>query len=580
VLPVTKKTVTAVGWLVVIVLITGAFCLAARNIVPAPEYKISVARDDLAFSGERAYELAAGFATRFNCRHSGTENNRESALWTRQEFAELGYDTEIDEFSATLYGLSTPLQNVVAVKPGRSQEALAIVAHLDQARTTVQGADNDASGMGIMLHLAEIFQNIDTKYTLIFIATDAEEYGMLGAKHFIENHPISSRTVAAISLDNVGRYNAEGMHIAATGQKKGYTPLWLAVLTQDTASKIGVWRPVFLDPVTQVMERSILLSFTDQGPFLTRGIAALDFGVTSDRPFYHTPDDTVDKISPGTMRQVGLLTEALVRELGQYEVFPQSVEPYLYFDNENTRSSLPGIYLKLIAFALLLPLFWLTARSRNWGRQEDSAFSTQLINVLLNALPLLGGLLFLYMAAAVNLIPIFSYYPAPPKDPALFEVSWAAVVLLLLSIALLTLFVRRLKKKLPSSEAQRKPVALFILFVLSLLIFFKNPFSLLFILPALYFWPLISPHPGFFGKLINLVFFLLGGSILFYFLYLYSFQIYVGWYMSWYFIQMLAFKMIAPYAAIAGIMAIAAGITLLGQRQNAREASLPARNRV
>ena len=250
-----SKIFKAAGWLFVILLIAGAFCLAARNILPAPKYDIRVDRGDLVFSGERAYELAAGFATRFTYRHSGTENNRESALWTRQQFAALGYDTEIDEFGATLYGRSVPLQNVVAVKPGRSEEAIAIAAHLDQARTTVQGADNDASGMGIMLHLAELFQNIDTKYTLIFIATDAEEYGMLGAKHFVETHPLSSRTVMAISLDNVGRYNGEGMHIAAIGQKKGYTPLWLAVLTQDTASKIGVWRPVFLDPVTQVMER-------------------------------------------------------------------------------------------------------------------------------------------------------------------------------------------------------------------------------------------------------------------------------------------------------------------------------------
>jgi hypothetical protein len=548
-------------------LIAGAFCLASRNITPAPEYEINVVRGDLAFSGERAYELAAGFATRFTYRHSGAENNRESALWTSQQFVDLDYDTEINEFSADLYGRSMPLQNVVAVKPGHSEEAIVIAAHLDQARTTVQGADNDASGMGIMLHLAELFKNIDTQYTLIFIATDAEEYGMLGAKYFVETHPYSSQVIAAISLDNVGRYNAEGMHIAAIGQKKGYTPLWLAILTQDTASKIGVWRPVFPDPVTQAMERSMLLSFTDQGPFLTRGIPALDFGVTSDRPFYHTPDDTVDKISPGTMGQVGLLTEAMIKEMDQYDTFPQSPEPYLYFDNEDDSTYLPGIYLKLIAFALLTPLFWLTvlAWSGNW--QGIGTFSAQLVHVVLNALPLLGGLLFLYLAAAVNLIPRFDYYPAPPKDPALFEVSWAAVVLFLLIIALLILLARWLKKKIPAASSQGRPAALTVLSVLALLVFLKNPFSLLFLLPVLYIWPLIFPYPIFFGKLVNMVLFLLGGSVLLYFLYLYSFQIFVGWYMAWYFIQMLAFRMIAFHAAIAGIAAIAAGITLLEERK-------------
>ena len=563
----TSKAGKAAGWLIVIMLIAGVSFLAAKNIIPVTGYDISVERGDLVFSGERAYELAAGFATRFTYRHSGTANNRESALWTSQKFAALGYETELDEFSANLYGRSTPLQNVVAVEPGRSPEAIVIVAHLDQARTTVQGADNDASGMGIMLHLAEIFQKIDIRYTLIFIATDAEELGMLGAKHFNENHSLSGRVKAAISLDNVGRYNAEGMHIAAMGQKSGYTPLWLAVLTQDTAQKIGVWRPTFLDPVTQVMERSILLSFTDQGPFLTRGIPAFDFGVTSDRPFYHTPEDTVDKISPGTIGQVGLLTEALIRELGQYEVFPQFPEPYLYFDNENDSTYLPGTYLKLVAFALLLPFFWLTILTWRGRRQRMDSFSVQLVNVILNALPLLGGLLFLYLAAVVNLILRFDYYPAPPKDPALFEISWAAFVLFLLVIALLILLTRWLKKKIPAAKVQGRLAALTVLSILALLVFLKNPFSLLFLLPVLYFWPLISPHSSLFGKLMNLIFFLLGGSVLLYFLYLYSFQIFVGWYMSWYFLQMLAFKMIAYHAAIAGIAAIAAGITLLEERK-------------
>ncbi|MEW6080435.1 MAG: M28 family peptidase [Bacillota bacterium] len=374
-------------------------------------------------------------------------------------------------------------------------------------RTTLQSADNDASGNGIMLHLAEVFRDVDTEYSLLFIATDGEEYGMLGAKHFAENHPLNRRVSMAISLDNVGRYN-------------------------------GVTSP---------------------GGWL----------------YYHTPEDTIDRISPYPMEQVGVLVEALIREMDRSGDTSQSPEPFLYF--EASRTFLPSLPLKAVVLALVVPLCWWMFLAWNGRWMGLRHLLGQCLNLLVNALPFLGGLLSLYLSAAVNLIPRFSYYPAPPKDPVLYEVKWVALAIMLGMMVLSAALLPRLKKGIPLELKTRRPVALAVLSALSMAVYLWNPFALLFLLPALYLWPLMDPRRSLPGRVANLGLFLCGDLVLFLGLLMYSYELYLGWYMSWYFLQMLAFGMIPLHAALAGITAIASGITILAWTGTARRWVTPAK---
>ncbi|MEW6573469.1 MAG: M28 family peptidase [Bacillota bacterium] len=138
------------------------------------------------------------FAAAFPYRHSGTANNKAAAEWPARFFAGLGCKVETDNYKRFLYGKLVELHNVQAVLPGQTSETVVVVAHTDQARTTVQGTDNDASGIGIMMHLAEIFAGRDNYRTLVFLAGDGEEYGMLGARRFLSVYP-PERIVASVS---------------------------------------------------------------------------------------------------------------------------------------------------------------------------------------------------------------------------------------------------------------------------------------------------------------------------------------------------------------------------------------------
>ncbi|MCT4645378.1 MAG: M20/M25/M40 family metallo-hydrolase [Carboxylicivirga sp.] len=87
-------------------------------------------------------------------------------------------------------------ENIVGYIKGSAQSDsfLVAMAHYDHlglmgANTYFPGANDNASGIAMLLTLARHFQKYPPKYSMVFIATGAEEIGLLGARHFIE-HPL------------------------------------------------------------------------------------------------------------------------------------------------------------------------------------------------------------------------------------------------------------------------------------------------------------------------------------------------------------------------------------------------------
>lgn len=88
---------------------------------------------------------------------------------------------------------------VIAAHEGRAAEQIIIMAHLDtyaplsDADTdnnlgglTLQGIDDNAAGLGVMLELAERMKNIPTQYGIRFVATSGERRVKLGAENLLK----------------------------------------------------------------------------------------------------------------------------------------------------------------------------------------------------------------------------------------------------------------------------------------------------------------------------------------------------------------------------------------------------------
>jgi hypothetical protein len=198
-------------------------------------------------------------------------------------------------------------RNVIMLLPGEDaklkNEYLIIGGHFDhlgmggpssRARDTVavhHGADDNASGVGEMIELAEKFSltSGSHKRSMIFAAFSGEELGLLGSKYFAENPLIDLKKVnAMINLDMVGRLrDSSTLQIGGAGTAEGLKDL------VKSLSDTGI----------------IMLTITDEGSgpsdhssFYVKNVPVLFFS-TGAHLDYHTPRDTWDKINyPGMVK--------------------------------------------------------------------------------------------------------------------------------------------------------------------------------------------------------------------------------------------------------------------------------------
>ena len=567
-------------------LVSSLLLLSACSAVPATKSTYDTAQ--LRFFGERALEIEADFVQRFPYRSSGQPNNHLVAEWLQTEFTRLGLNCAMDEWEVVNFSKVLPLQNVVCRLPGKSTREVLLAAHLDQSPLTIQGADNDGSGIAIMIHLAEIFaMENPPAYTIVFLATDGEEWGQLGALRFVETHPNRKQIIAGISLDNLGNDFYDGLDIDARGQFRGYGPLWIQRMAQESARSAGdLWIPRIVGPVDQVLSQTVPLSFVDDGPMIGAGIPALNFGghvspeyATSYWECYHSPCDAIANQSSTSLYQAGRASEALVRQLLATQSFPVETGPYLYF--ADSQQVLRGLPLWSI-FGAFVTLFFLGAVVI--GRKQFSygiaRWQNSLFHFLSLWLPLLGSILLLYLFVATGLLDKYAVYFATTKDPAVTTPKWTAVALWVISLALLLWIGRRfaaraMKTDEAGSWGGRKSLSLFITGLGALTIAIKNPFSLLLII-TLPFWFLISGR-GKAWKILDVMLFLLGGTIVYVLFYFFGWQtLHINLYILWYILMMFSIQMIPFSSAVVITAILGAGLMLVVNPPRRKPASEPA----
>ena len=217
-------------------------------------------------------------------------------------------------------------RNVVMLLPGEDEklknEYIILGAHFDhlgmggpgsgsRALDTIgihHGADDNASGVAMMLELAEKFAETkgSHKRSIICIAFTGEEEGLLGSKHFTDDPGINLSSVnAMINLDMVGRLNeTNNLQIFGVGTATGLKDL------------------IYSKSDTSVIK--LTLSDEGYGPsdhssFYGKNIPVL-FYFTGAHLDYHTPTDTWDKINFDGMVKISGLIFNVAEELASSPV--------------------------------------------------------------------------------------------------------------------------------------------------------------------------------------------------------------------------------------------------------------------
>ncbi len=220
------------------------------------------------------------------------------------------------------------ISNVVAMVPGTSkpEEYIIIGAHLDHLgmgdenslyagtdRKIHYGADDNASGTAGILELADKIARNPLSRSVVFIAFNAEERGLLGSVHYTRNPIIPlEKTTCMINLDMIGRLKDNKVNI----QGMGSSSRWHALVDTINAN------PAYKFSISTTEDG---FGPSDHSSFYAkeRPVLFLFTGLHTD---YHRPTDTPDKINyPGEARVVNF-TEALVREIASWNENPDFIK--------------------------------------------------------------------------------------------------------------------------------------------------------------------------------------------------------------------------------------------------------------
>lgn len=188
--------------------------------------------------------------------------------------------------------------NVMGFVRGTAQPDrwIVVTAHYDHLGTRdgeiFNGADDNASGTAGLLALATWFAAHPPAHSMLFVAFDAEELGLRGARAFLESPPVPPAAIALnVNLDMVGRNDAGELYVAGTAHYPELLPL---------VERVAGEAPVTLIPGHDRPGGSPSDDWTrasDHGPFHDAGIAFLYFGV-EDHADYHRSTDDVAGIQP------------------------------------------------------------------------------------------------------------------------------------------------------------------------------------------------------------------------------------------------------------------------------------------
>ena len=477
-----------------------------------------------AFDKARATALARDLAQTFPDRSPGSPGAVSARQWFADQVAKIGLRVRREPFTATIPGRGRiQLENLIVTIPGRSPQALAVLAHLDNIGTG-PGANDNASGVAALIELARSYASVSGSpppgasivspaHTLFFVATDGGEFGGLGADKFAAD--FRDRLVTAVALDSIAGHGTARLVIAGNTARQAAPGLveTTAARIQEQAGALPRRPSAF----AQLLDLAFPFTLYEQGPVLTHGVGALTITTAGDRgppPFADTPQ----RLNGGRLAQIGRSAQELLRALDQGAELVQGTSSYVYLGARVIR----GWAIELVLIAALLPFIIaavdLFARCRRRHLPIAPALRSYRSRLLFW---LWVGLVFEVFALA-GVWPTGAALPLSPHSSAAHH--WPLLGLFGLgALAALGWIVTR-SRLAPrravgiDEELAGHTAALLALGVVGLLVVATNPFALLIVLPSLHAWlwlPQVQSRPlwvraavyaaGFLGPVIVLI---------------------------------------------------------------------------
>lgn len=308
--------------------ILNLFFLVLISFTYQAQAQIETLKEDVVFLASDALEG----------RQTGTKGEEEAAKYIAKRFAglklqEKGTDGYFQTFSFkpktdphSEVAFTTKAEdgtitgtNVLGYIDNNAQNTIIIGAHYDhlgfggdgsldatKAKAIHNGADDNASGVAVLLDLAKKLQSANTNNNYLFMAFSGEEMGLLGSNYFVKNATLDIKNVNyMINMDMVGRLNDEKT-LAVYGV--GTTPRFKQTLTVNNSG-------------FKLVEHTSGVGPSDHTSFYLADIPVLHF-FTGQHEDYHKPGDDFDKLNYEGMNSISNYIFEVISDLNNAGKLP------------------------------------------------------------------------------------------------------------------------------------------------------------------------------------------------------------------------------------------------------------------
>jgi hypothetical protein len=242
-----------------------------------------------------------------------------------------GFMPKRDEPSRLVFFAETPtfhwvpdLTNVIARLPGaQSSGVVLFVCHFDAVPGSFGAGDDGAAAAAFLEAIRALRTGPRPRNDLVFLFTDGEELGLLGAQQFAREHPLFADVRVVFNFE--GRGVGGPAILFETGARNGrLVAEYARCAPHPFGSSLG---PTVYDAMP---------NDTDFTPFKAGGVPGLNFAFIGGGSAYHQPSDRIENLSEGSLQHHGTNVLALARHFGELPLEELDAEP------DATFMTLPG----------------------------------------------------------------------------------------------------------------------------------------------------------------------------------------------------------------------------------------------
>jgi glutaminyl-peptide cyclotransferase len=267
------------------------------------------------FSGASALKFTAR-AVAFGPRPAGSEANRKLQTYIAAQLHGFGWNVQDDSFVADTPLGPKPMKNIIAKLAGSSGKAVVVTGHFDtklMPLISFVGANDGGSSTGLLLELARVLARKPRKDDIYLVWFDGEEAfvnwtetdSVYGSRHLAARWAADGtlgKVEALINVDMIGDRELElaGELNSSEGLRK---------LVWETAADLGY---------SKQFARNMQPISDDHLPFVRLGVNAIDlidFDYGPNHSYWHTGQDTLDKLSAASFDVVGKVMIEVLHKL-------------------------------------------------------------------------------------------------------------------------------------------------------------------------------------------------------------------------------------------------------------------------